>query len=421
MTKNRNPPNVPRKEETLLEHCKSDLVSQRRLLLALIVLSFVARFAISACSIGTSDIPSFNRFAWSIDRDGLLATYRNDVEFNHPPIPPYWAWLAMRITRPLLHNPNPNLVWLAFAFVFRLPVILADAGSAWLLWKIWKKRASEIGALKTVALYAWCPAAILVSAYHGNTDPIYAFFCLLSVYFIEDRDAPFLGGLALAAAINIKLVPVLLILPLALSLRRWSDLFKFIGGLVPGVLPFVPPLLFATSSFAHNALAYKSRMELWGIGYFLLAGAPEGATPQAVIAYRDGGRYLLLALVVGWSLIARIWRRWNRYEIATVTFALFLVFAPGFGVQYLVILLPLMFAARPRIAAIYGLFAGLFLLATYFVFWDGEFPLSSLVNLKTFPTPLGGAGLPAWGMLICYSVIASWRGRHNSTATPDRR
>jgi hypothetical protein len=386
-----------------------DSINQRRLLLALIVLSFIARFAISACSIGTSDIPSFNRFAWSIDRDGLLATYRTDVEFNHPPIPPYWAWLAMRITRPLLAH-NPNLVMLAFAFVFRMPVILADAGSAWLLWKIWKTRASEINALKTVAFYAWCPAAILVSAYHGNTDPIYAFFCLLCVYLIEDRDAPFLGGLALAAAINIKLVPVLLILPLALSLRRWSDLLKFIGGLAPGVLPFVPPLLFATSSFAHNALAYRSRMELWGIGFFLLASAPDGTTPQAVIAFRDAGRYLLLALVCGWSIAARIWRRWNRYDIAAVTFALFLVFAPGFGVQYLVILLPLMFAARPRIATIYGLFAGMFLLATYFVFWDGEFPLSSLVNLKTFPTPLGAAGLPAWVMLVCYVVIAAWRG-----------
>jgi hypothetical protein len=62
-----------------------DSINQRRLLLALIVLSFIARFAISACSIGTSDIPSFNRFAWSIDRDGLLATYRLSLIHNTEP------------------------------------------------------------------------------------------------------------------------------------------------------------------------------------------------------------------------------------------------------------------------------------------------------------------------------------------------
>jgi hypothetical protein len=383
----------------------------RKWLLLAILLSFALRLAISACSWGTTDVVSFNRFAQSIDHAGLLATYRADSEFNHPPLPACWAWLALRLTRGL-----PFAV--AFPFVFRLPMILADAGSVWLLSKI-ARREPGLSPLQTATLFAFCPAAILISAYHGNTDSIYTFLCLLSVYLL-DADLALLAGIALAAAINIKLIPILLIVPLLLSLRKWSDAAKFIVGLLPGILPFLVPLFGAPESFAHNALAYASRFDLWGINLFL-SGAAEDVSnlPPAVIIYRKIGRFLIVALVLGWSILARR-NRTNRYDIAAGTFAIFLVFAPGFGVQYLVIVVPLLFAARPRLATLYGLLAGTFLLAAYAIFWDGGFPLSSLFN-RTFPPILGYLGVPAWCALIYYlaKMLASpW---HAKILTQKRR
>jgi hypothetical protein len=354
----------------------------------------LARFAIAACSWGTTDILSFNRFGWSIARDGLLATYRNDPLFNHPPIPGYWAWLAVRMTRPSAF---------AFAFLFRVPIILADAASAWLLWRIWRDRAGALRGLKVAAMYSWCPAAMLISGYHGNTDPVYAFLCLLCVYLIE-TGRPFPGGLALAAAINIKLIPVLLILPLLFSFRKRSDAARFVAGLVPGVLPFLPPLLLVGRSFVHNALAYNSNAVMWGVNFFLLYKTPAGsALPPAARIYHEFGRYLLVALVIAWAIVARLRPRWNRYDVAAITLALFLVFAPGFGVQYTVILLPLLFAVRNRLAALYGLCAGLFLLSAYIVFWDGGFPVSSLFS-PDLPPAVGTMGLLPWGILVYYVV-----------------
>jgi Glycosyltransferase family 87 len=390
---------------------KSHSADQRRWLLLAIVLSFAVRLAIAGCSWGTSDTLSFLRFAGSIDRVGLLATYRTDSELNHPPIPAYWAYLAW-----LSSGRSAYLC----AFLFRLPMILADSGSVWLLTKIGRGK-SGVSPLQTAALFAWCPAAILISAYHGNTDSIYAFLCLLCVYLL-DADLPLVAGLALAAAINVKLIPILLILPLVLSPRKWSDAGRFIAGLLPGILPFLIPLIGAPASYAHNALAYASRFDLWGINLFLGAAASDSATlPYAVVAYRTIGRFLIIAMVIAWSILARFRNRPNRHDLAAVTFAIFLIFAPGFGVQYLVILLPLLFAARPRLATVFGLLAGVFLLAAYAIFWDGGFPLSSLFN-RTFPPILGYIGAPVWCVLVYYLTIVLTDGkkskRNPKTADP---
>ncbi len=115
---------------------------------------------------------------------------------------------------------------------FRLPVIAADFASAMLIRKVMVARgASPRRGLAIAAMYAWNPCAILISGYHGNTDAAYAMLSLLAVYLLQDCRRPFFGGIALGLAINIKLIPVLLILPLALGTRSRKELVLFLAGL----------------------------------------------------------------------------------------------------------------------------------------------------------------------------------------------
>jgi hypothetical protein len=287
-----------------------------------------------------------------------------------------------------------------------------------------------------VAMYAWNPVAILISGYHGNTDSIYACLSLLSVYLLQDRARPFWGGVALGAAINVKLIPVLLILPLALSLRRPAELIKFVAGLAVCVLPFLPPLLLARDAFWHNALAYKSLLTLWGIQFFLLMPHPPAeAAPDKVSAaarwYWEYGRYVLLAAVCMWAVVARLANRkgadgdgkrgWDRYTIAAVTYALFIALAPGFGVQYLVVLVPLLYAVNPRFANVYGLAAGAFLLAAYDHYSDWTFPFSSLFD-SMFPVYVGVIGLAPWALLVYFIGRAIFdRFRRNMSSPTEAR
>ncbi len=258
-------------------------------------------------------------------------------------------------------------VW--FSFVFRLPPILADGLTAWILWRFWRPRGGPTVAAGVVAAWSWSLCAILVSGYHCNTDPIYAMLCLACVYLIAERRAFGWGGLALAAAINVKITPVLLIPPLLLTCRTRGDAVRFLAGLGVGVAPFVPLVLALGPRFYQNVLAYNSVLDKWGVNFVMiglmlppgdLLRVPADWERHPINVYYHNARYLIFGLIGAWALLARFRPRWDAYEVAAVTFVLFLVLTAGFGVQYTVIPLPLLFAVRPRLAAAYGTVAGLF-------------------------------------------------------------
>jgi hypothetical protein len=314
------------------------------------------------------------------------------------------------------------------AVVFRVPVILADAAAALLLGRIALDRGLGARAAKLVtAGYAFNLCGILVSGYHCNTDPAYAMLSLLACYLLQDRGRPLLAGLALGLAVNVKLIPGLLVLPLCLAARSWREVLRFGAGLAVMGLPFVPPLLLEPA-FARNVLAYRSQIDNWGIPYLLaqLRGSPIPRTgppapdhPAAV--YFHHGSWIILALVGLWAVAARaLHPRWDLYRVAAVTYAIFLVFAPGFGVQYLVMVAPLLYVAvAPRFGNAYGLAAGAFLLAAYWFYYDGGFPISSLFD-RRFPEQIALVGLVAWGTLVYFlAFLAPGRSGLGRASSPE--
>jgi len=403
----------------------------RRLLLAAVLLGLGLRFVLAAVCWGTNDANTFGQFGFYISRDGLIPTYLHDTWLNHPPIPSYWSEAAWRLTRrretgfdpgnPVngdtrILSQLPDTPGRYFSAVFKLPALLADCATAWLLYCLWRDRAGKTRGLAVAAMYAWCLDAILVSGYHCNTDPIYAFFCLLCVYLLQNKRSSFLAGLALAAAINVKLTPVILILPLLLWHRSWQSASKFVLGLAIGALPFVPVLMFAGKSFYAHAIGYKSNPDNWGVTCLLMQADKEpGAWYEFVPKehplasfYFNYGRIAVLALAAGWALAARLRGRedYDAYTIAAVTLSIFLFFTPGFGVQYTVIVLPLLFAVWPGMANAYGFMAGLFLVIIYWAHWPGHHwpPNSQFAGM--FPRPARVYGLVAWGLLGYFTLRA---------------
>jgi hypothetical protein len=371
-------------------------IAERSAYLALAIgaLGMALRLMLSASSTGTNDIVTWEEFAHHANREGVLWMYGNLPGWNHPPLTGYLAAGLLRLS---------ILTGLRFPVVFKLVPMAADALCLVLLWKIWRHRSGHpVAPLAAVAIFSFSPDAILVSAYHGNNDPLVGLFVLAACYFIEEQASFGWAGVALAAAVNVKLIPLVLVPVFLANVRRWREAARFIAGLSVGAIPFVPVLLRAGAAFQRNAIAYNSNFDNWGIPFFIRQAGenPEwaGAAARFQALFVASGRYLVVATIL--ALCA--WSRWRRplstYQLAAGGLATFLFLAPGFGVQYTAILGPVLVAASLGWGLWYAVSAGAFIGSVYYLFWTRGALLASLFTTP-FPFPSPWIGVVAWAGL----------------------
>ena len=342
-------------------NCWSERASTRALWL-ICAFAFGLRLLIAYHSVGTNDINTWKTFA-TLGLQGVTRVYALHPLFNHPPLMGWYSVGVLMISREL----NAE-----FSFVFKIVPILADIATVVLVQRI--ARLSPLWLL----LYAINPANVLVSAYHGNTDCMCALFCLASVYF-ANRERPELSGLSLGAALNVKLIPVALIVPLALSFTG-RRILRF--GLALGLcaLPFVPVVLNAWEAFRHNALQYNSSAAPWGLGLF--ATALDGRVWAWRQPFIDTVSELGKPLILGGSVLLGVVQQWlrpfTRAQLAGLMFSWFLLISPGFGAQYLVYPAAfLVLSQGTRLGFRFLYLGGLFAFLIYYSYWTGTFPLYS--------------------------------------------
>src|SRR5262249_10114447 len=150
------------------------------------VVALSVKAFISLKTYGTNDVLAWRAFLWYLEVSGPIPLYRDVSLFIHPPFMIHmlrlWGWLATMTSIP-------------FEFWLRLPAILADGGSLWLTFKLLQlQRKARPAALLLLAL---APASVMISGFHGNTDPVMVLFVLLSIYLIETGQSLLLAGFAL--------------------------------------------------------------------------------------------------------------------------------------------------------------------------------------------------------------------------------
>jgi Glycosyltransferase family 87 len=349
-------------------------------------LGLALRLVVSIATHGSNDIDTWQRFANLVLHNGVLRTYELDRNFNHPPLMGWYGALADTFAR--AHQ-------LRFDFVFKSLPIIASTATVFMV--------QRIGQLKLVwlLLFAINPTDVLISAYHGNTDSVCVACCVASVC-CADRERPWLSGFFLGAAINVKLIPVVLIAPLALSLPP-KKLWRFAAALALCALPFVPVMLGPWAAFQRNAIEYNSRTARWGVGLliFVLDGRLQALAPVLQSVSLSVGKPLIFGSSVLLGLIQLRLRIFTHAELCAIAFGCFLVFAPGFGVQYLVYPTAFLAASVARGGFRYIYLAGACAFLIYYSYWTGSWPAFSRFN-RPFDLRSVLVGFLAWISLARY-------------------
>lgn len=376
----------------------------------LAVFGALIRLVLLALTIGSNDARIWEVFGQHIVEHGLLQTYlvldggpaAPVPVFNHPPLAGLWVGLCWWFS---------NFTGLRFAIALKLAGIAAEFVTVRVLWLVWREKVGAERAWKVVAAYSLGLCSILVSAFHGNTDAVYAMLVLLAA-FLFAGGRPGAAGLALAMSINVKLIPVFAIPAFIVACRDWKTFTRFFVGLSAGVVPFVPLLVLIPAQFAKNVLSYTPNLEHWGVvGILLLSSETRrlgSVVPQALEFYTQHAKLLLLVSIS----LAAWWARRSRADIfvsVLLALTLFMVLTPGFGVQYTVMLCPILFAVSLRWGLAWTTVAGLFIFVPYFVFMEGTFPWESGFRSR-YPHPAPLLGFLAW-VLLLRLIVAIVSGR----------
>jgi hypothetical protein len=218
----------------------------------------------------------------------------------------------------------------------------------------------------------------------------------------------------MAGAINVKIIPLLLICPVLASLRSWREVRSFCLATSLGAIPFLILWAGVGSAFIRNVVGYGSNLEPWGVRILLfqLTVLPDMTAPafqKLVTAYDDFGR---AAIILSIFLLTAYgyWRRLDAARLMACAFALFLLLAPRFGVQYVAYLAPLMFAVALGWGFAYATVSGLFIGFVYGHFQIDAFPLESNHNLGEIPMQAAYLGFAAWWTILCFLVVFLCKG-----------
>jgi hypothetical protein len=329
----------------------------------------VLKLEVAARTFGTNDVGYWGAFAQAVRDVGPIDIYghalpRLPVAYNHGPLA---GWLLAAINWVLDHDV------LSFPFLIRVPACLADFVTVLLVFELVRLARPPRQAAVAAVLVACSPVLFVVSGFHGNTDPVFVMFSLLSVYLLVVRRWAFAAGVAFGIALSVKLVPVVLVPVLLVVLVRLGGrrVAAFAGGGAAVFLVlWVPVLVSRWEGFREQVLAYSGGvLREWGLPQFLTWVDLPGAGDWLA----GPGRFGIL-LVSGVAAAAVAWRRPDAVvPAAGLSLVLFLLLSPAFGMQYLAWPLAAAYLIDTAAATVYNVVASVFVVVVY-SHWSDAYP-----------------------------------------------
>jgi hypothetical protein len=270
----------------------------------LVAVGVVARGYLVIATQGTYDVEIWQAHARAVLTDGVAGAYRAVPLLNHPPLAAFW------VSRMLALSESSGV---PFPLLLRAPIAALDLGCVALLAILLRESRHRF---LIAGLYAVQPVAIVLSAFHGNSDSSIAFFLLLATIFAV-RAEPIRTGIAVGVSLWIKL-PGLLALPaLALSFPRWRDRFACgIAAVLTAASSYAPMLLIDPATLYRNVFGYRGQMlhtttgtPIWGPLALLIPMLDAAGSARPLVSAFARGWYEYDSYVLLLPILAFAWLR----------------------------------------------------------------------------------------------------------------
>ncbi|MGD0838895.1 MAG: hypothetical protein ABSB49_19850 [Polyangia bacterium] len=400
----------------------------RTLLIVGAPLAFATGFKLwlALTTVGTNDVRYWHTFMDYIVARGSVTIYRDIWYYNHPPM---MSGLLKVLSWLVPYAPN------GFPFLIRLPAITADTVTAIVMFRLVSFAWNERRAMACAASVALSPILIMVSGFHGNSDPVFMSLVLLAADRLLLGESPVGAGLLLGLALNVKLVPLILAPVFFFHLRQLGAKVRFSLALAaPIAAGFGYHVALAYPFMKRNVFDYGGLRGVWGLGELCGNGWPT-ITSLAAASWLK----LAIALLITGRAATLAWLdRRSRYDrsgaldgrirgrarelLGSVgwAFLIFMLLTPGFGIQYLTWLAIASFLLGPAGAIGYNLIGGAFMFSVYH-YWNRGFPWHFADSDKVGPwrAPQALLGRAAWIYLLVWAALMMREALRRKRATRD--
>ena len=357
---------------------------ERRILMVVIAAGVVLRLLHTFTSLGSADSVTWMRNVMNTERFGILGAYLQDPGLNHPP-------LGLALAR--WTSDFGALIGLQFNDAFRVLQTFADVVTTLALFRL--------GGTWAATTFMLSPAAIFITGFHCQSDPLMTMFLVLAIALRN----PWIAGVMIGVAAGIKII-ALVALPLILLRYRGRDLLRYLAAATVVIAAIFAPAVAETGTVVlRNVFGYTGLTVSWGLNYVLRL------TP----AMRQLVTFALLGLLAAlWFVQLR--RRYDTARVVGIAILLVLVLAPGFGVQYLFWPLPFLalMLRRWEAIAMHAILSA-FLFAMYTA-WSGGWPWWFGVHSAGIAGVQWAVGV--WAALLIATLIAIRRTYSSSSSSP---
>ena len=316
-----------------------------------------------------------------------------------------------------------QLTRMPFSFWIKTPAIFADLGVSWLL------RSMPRGGNKAAFLYIVNPVTFLLSVYHGQLHTV-AMAAALLAYWFADRGWSGRSGWMLGVAASVRQHFAVLLLPLIIRPR--ANRARLTLACIATALVINLPLF--TSAHLIRILFPTWTYGSWGYAMLFqhspqLLGLAGGHGPSILTTLNQALHTYGPLFYLLWAAGFVIWTIRSHSDDPWAAALLFLlgiyVISPGFGVQWLIWVVPFWLMVSYRQAAGYSLIAGVFLAGSYWQ-WslNAKYGIDALTaNLHQLSRSdlagvvlVGVCGALTW----LYAAQAAWRLARAPAAEPRR-